>query len=99
MILVIVIVLFIIEIISLRNFVDNSRQKFYDLIENYPDGTPPDNLSLVIFYLAIRNGKCCGIDNNKNLTIVESRYYYRNFAKNCLKWLSYFSTHPKQVYQ
>ncbi|CAF1092446.1 unnamed protein product [Rotaria sordida] len=74
--IVIIVILFIIEIISSWNFIDNSRQRFYELIEKYPNGAIPDDWSLIMSYGAIKDRKCCGIDKNKNLSLREMRYFY-----------------------
>ncbi|CAF1965895.1 unnamed protein product [Rotaria magnacalcarata] len=95
---VIIFILFIIELIALQHFVDHSRQKFHELIEKYPDGSVPDDWNLMIYYHAIKDRKCCGIDKNKNLSLQEIQYFYRNFASNCLKFLKYFTINATEIY-
>ena len=90
--------LFFIDIVSLLNYVDNGREKFYELMEKYPYGTLPDNWNLLIFYKLIKHTRCCGIDSNKNLSTKENHYFYSNFPQNCLKIFTYIPINFDQTY-
>ncbi|CAF4461977.1 unnamed protein product [Rotaria sp. Silwood2] len=96
---VIILIIFIFEIFSSRNFIDNSRQRFYELIEKYPDGTIPDDWNLIMSYRIIKDRRCCGIDLNKNLSRREGRYFYVNFPSNCLRIFTYMSINPYEIYR
>jgi hypothetical protein len=96
---VIVIILFIIEIKSVYNFVENSREKFHELVHKYPSGAIPDNWNLITAYIAIKDKKCCGIDDNQNLPSREIVYFYKNFLANCVTFSKHFSTNSNNEYQ
>jgi hypothetical protein len=71
------------EIVWLSHFIENSRQKFHELMEKYPRGEIPEEISLIPAYIAIKDKKCCGIVDNAKLNVSELFYFYQNFEENC----------------
>jgi hypothetical protein len=90
LILVIIIILISIEFTYLSNFVNNNRQKFFELIEKYPDGSQPTEWHLILHYVLIKEQKCCGIDRRVNLLSEHDNYFIKYFLLNCLQ----MSRHP-----
>jgi len=94
-----VLIILITEITGLYNYVKNARQKFYDLMANYPYTPPIDNWNLQMTYHVIKDMKCCGIDDSTDLPPTEKSYFYRNFFENCPAGSILKSTNPDHVYQ
>lgn len=86
-----------IKIISLSNNIENGRQMFHQLIEKYPEGTQPlDDVKLMLYYLFVKEEKCCGINTNKPLRFSEMTYFYMKFPSNCLVFeLSDLNSKPR----
>jgi hypothetical protein len=81
--LVFILISFIMKIVSLSNFIENGRQMFYQLMKEYPRGERPNDNRLLLYHIAIKDERCCGIDTNSHLPPTEMQYFYLNFLKNC----------------
>jgi hypothetical protein len=68
----ILVIIFIIELTYLSNFVKRNRQKFVDVIYKYPDGLQPNEWHLLLYYLVIKEQKCCGIDRQVDSPSIKS---------------------------
>jgi hypothetical protein len=74
----------IIDYHYLFSFIDTNRKSFYTLLELYSKGQVPDNPHLRSIYFLIIQTKCCGFDDNKNMTRRERIFFERlAFSSNC----------------
>ncbi|UJR20465.1 hypothetical protein I4U23_023594 [Adineta vaga] len=96
---IIFIIIFFFIIQFLMDFVDVSREKFSTLIRRYPNGEIPNESSLLLVYSTIKDGKCCGIDHNRKLSIKEIIYFGSNFPQNCHDDCTFKSVDLTKIFQ
>ncbi len=72
------------EIIGLTNFIGNHRRHFEELMTVYPTGFIPDEWRFTLPRAAIRDKKCCGMENSIDLPAREKTYFHKRYTLNCV---------------